>query len=110
MYMSTFAFAYSIVPSSSSNTYRTLAATISFAAGAVIGWPFALALSLPFVFEELFVFGADRVNASSRGNWMLARWKRLFGAGALAALIFVCRPLFVNCVVVDVFKDSRSWH
>ncbi|KAF8921995.1 asparagine-linked glycosylation 9 protein isoform a [Mucidula mucida] len=89
MYMSTFAFAYSIVPSSSSNTYRTLAATISFAAGAVIGWPFALALSLPFVFEELFVFGADRVNASSRGNWMLARWKRLFGAGALAALIFI---------------------
>jgi alpha-1,2-mannosyltransferase len=89
MYMSTFAFSYALAPSSVQNSRRTLAATLLFAAGAIVGWPFALALSIPFVYEELFVFSADRVAPEIRVTWMLNRWKRLFAAGLAASLIFV---------------------
>ncbi|KAK7058438.1 mannosyltransferase [Paramarasmius palmivorus] len=89
MYTTTLAFTYAIVPASTRNAYRTLIATILFATGAIVGWPFALALAIPFVFEELFVLSGDRVSASARGTWMLNRWKRFFGASALAALIFI---------------------
>ncbi|KAJ7361402.1 glycosyltransferase family 22 protein [Mycena albidolilacea] len=89
MYMTTFAFSYALAPSSAQNNRRTLAATLLFAAGAIVGWPFALALSIPFVLEELFVFSADRVAPEIRTTWMLNRWKRLFTAGLAAALIFI---------------------
>jgi alpha-1,2-mannosyltransferase len=68
---------------------RTFLVTLLYATGAIVGWPFALALAIPFVFEELFILGADRVAPSARFSWTLARWKRLFGAGLAAALIFI---------------------
>jgi len=71
------------------NKQRTLFATMLFATGAIVGWPFALALSLPFVFEELFIFSGDQVEPSARTLWMISRWKRLFTAGLVSALIFV---------------------
>ncbi|KAJ7040287.1 glycosyltransferase family 22 protein [Mycena alexandri] len=89
MYMSTFAFSYALAPSSAQSNRRTLAATLLFATGAIVGWPFALALSVPFVFEELFIFSADRVAPEIRMTWMLNRWKRLFSAGLTASLIFI---------------------
>ncbi|KAJ7109881.1 glycosyltransferase family 22 protein [Mycena epipterygia] len=89
MYMTTFAFSYALAPSSAQNNRRTLAATLLFATGAIVGWPFALALSVPFVFEELFVFSADRVAPEIRMMWMFNRWKRLFTAGLAALLIFI---------------------
>ncbi|KAJ6575449.1 glycosyltransferase family 22 protein [Mycena capillaripes] len=89
MYMSTFAFSYALAPSSAQNNRRTLAATLLFATGAIIGWPFALALSVPFVFEELFIFSADRVAPEIRTLWMFNRWKRLVTAGLAASLIFI---------------------
>ncbi|KAF9074855.1 glycosyltransferase family 22 protein [Rhodocollybia butyracea] len=89
MYTGALAFAYSIIPSSSRDPQRTLFATLLFASGAIVGWPFALALAIPFVIEELFVFSGDKVPASARSMWMMNRWKRLFGCGALAALIFI---------------------
>lgn len=89
MYATTIAFTYSLEPSSIKNKRRTLFATMLFATGAIVGWPFALALSLPFVFEELFIFGGDLVEPSSRRSWMMSRWKRLFIAGLVSALIFV---------------------
>ncbi|KAG6817957.1 hypothetical protein H0H87_012425 [Tephrocybe sp. NHM501043] len=61
MYMTMFAFSFAVDRPSYSNSRRTLMGTLSFATGAIVGWPFALALAIPFVFEELFVFGADRV-------------------------------------------------
>jgi alpha-1,2-mannosyltransferase len=60
-----------------------------FATGAIVGWPFALALSLPFVFEELFVFSGDKVEPASRVKWTIARWQRLILAGLVSALLFV---------------------
>jgi hypothetical protein len=35
------------------------------------------------------VYGGDIVPQSSYSNWIQTRWKRLFGSGAVAALIFV---------------------
>jgi alpha-1,2-mannosyltransferase len=88
MYATTLAFAFSLEPPSTKSSARTLWVTLLFATGAIVGWPFALALSLPFVFEELFVLGADRVDPAVRGNWMVARWRRLIAAALVAALIF----------------------
>ena len=64
-------------------------ATILFAIGGIVGWPFSLALAFPFVFEELFIFGADRVPPEIRWSWMMRRWKRLVVSGLTASLIFV---------------------
>lgn len=89
MYAATLAFAFALEPSTVKNTRRTLYATMLFATGAIVGWPFALALSLPFVFEELFVLSGDKVNPASRVDWMLARWRHLILAGLVSALIFV---------------------
>ena len=54
-----------------------------------MGWPFALALALPFVFEELFIYGTDLVAPEVKISWMVRRWTRLFMAGLAALLIFV---------------------
>lgn len=93
MYAGTLAFAFSVVPPSSENNRRTLMSTLAYAAGAVVGWPFALALAIPFVLEELFVLGADRVASSARGPWYIKRSRRLIYAGLLAFVIFVVRLL-----------------
>ncbi|KAF9270644.1 asparagine-linked glycosylation 9 protein isoform a [Marasmius fiardii PR-910] len=89
MYTTTLASAYAIVPATNGDNQRTLFATCLFATGAIVGWPFALALAIPFVFEELFVRSGDHVFPASRNIWMFSRWKRLFGTGLLAALIFI---------------------
>lgn len=89
MYATTLAFAFALEPSTVNNTRRTLCATMLFAAGAIVGWPFSLALSLPFVFEELFVLSGDKVDPASRVNWVLSRWRRLILAGLVSTLIFV---------------------
>ena len=89
MYTSTLAFSYAFTPNSSQNKHRTLAATLVFALGGIVGWPFALALALPFVFEELFIYGADSVAPEAKISWMVQRWMRLFMAGFAALLIFV---------------------
>lgn len=89
MYASTLAFAFSVVPPSSENNRRTLLSTLAYATGAIVGWPFALALAIPFVIEELFILGADRVASSARGPWFVKRSTRLIGAGLAASLIFV---------------------
>ncbi|KIJ66247.1 glycosyltransferase family 22 protein [Hydnomerulius pinastri MD-312] len=89
MYATTLAFTFALEPASANSGKNTLWATLLFAAGSVVGWPFALALSLPFVFEQLFVLGGDKVGSAARGSWMIARWRRLILAGLVAALIFV---------------------
>lgn len=94
MYTSTLAFAYAFTPNSSQNNRRTLATTLIFATGGIVGWPFALALALPFVFEELFIYGADLVAPEAKISWMVRRWTRLFMAGLAALLIFVSLPFF----------------
>ncbi|PFH52224.1 glycosyltransferase family 22 protein [Amanita thiersii Skay4041] len=89
MYAVTLAFAYAFSPSSLADNRRTLAATALFATAGVVGWPFAVAIASPFVFEELFVLSADRVLPDQRIAWFVSRWKRLLIACLVSALIFV---------------------
>lgn len=104
MYTGTLAFAYSIIPSSSRESQRTLYATLLYATGAIVGWPFALALAVPFVIEELFVYSGDKVPADSRLTWTVKRWRRLFGCGAIAALLLVrLSVLDLNDITDQVF-------
>ncbi len=83
------AFSYALDPPSNAKAQRTLSATICFAVGAVVGWPFALALAIPFVLEEIFVFGGDRVPPAVRTTWSLGRLRRFIGAAITAAIVFV---------------------
>lgn len=85
-------------------------ATICFATGAIVGWPFALALAIPFVFEELFVFGTDRVPADMYQSWLFKRWKRLFEAGIATSLIFVIRPFILEILIPNLFLDPGHWY
>ncbi|KAI0375445.1 glycosyltransferase family 22 protein [Pilatotrama ljubarskyi] len=119
MYANTIAFAYALEPPSSDNMRRTLFATLAFASGAVVGWPFSLAVAVPFVLEELFVGGTDKVTSENRGWWLYARSKRMFTAAGVAALLFVpvvaLDTLFYgkltvvpwNIVKYNVFPDSQ---
>ncbi|KAF9055820.1 asparagine-linked glycosylation 9 protein isoform a [Panaeolus papilionaceus] len=83
------AFSYALAPASLANNKRTLAATLLFATGAIVGWPFALAIAIPFVFEELFIYSADAVTPQSRSSWIQKRFTRLIGSGVLALLLFI---------------------
>ena len=89
MYTNTAAFAYTLQVPSLKNKRRTLAATLLFAPGAIVGWPFALAVSIPFVLEELFVHGLDHVPAEKKLSWFGRRLGRLIVCGMTAALLFV---------------------
>lgn len=89
MYFNVIAFAHFIEPTTSKNKRRTLLATVAFATGALVGWPFSIAVAVPFVFEELFLYGADNVSPKERFGWMATRWGRLFTSGLVASLILV---------------------
>ncbi|KAJ3488191.1 hypothetical protein NLI96_g3010 [Meripilus lineatus] len=119
MYAITLAFSWSLKPSKTKDLRRTLFATLAYATGAIVGWPFALAVAIPFVIEEFFVYGADTVTPETRTAWLIARWTRLIACGAIAALIFVpviaLDTLFYgklsvvpwNIVKYNVFPDSE---
>ncbi|KAH9982783.1 asparagine-linked glycosylation 9 protein isoform a [Lactifluus volemus] len=118
MYTTMLALSHAFVPPSNQDSQRTLAAVLYFTVGAVLGWPFALALAIPFVFEELFVFGADQVSAKEKYEWQLNRGIRLILCGALAALIPIpiiaidsyyygkVAAVFWNIVKYNVFPDA----
>jgi alpha-1,2-mannosyltransferase len=89
MYFVTLASAFNMEPPSSRNPIRTLLVTTFFATAAIVGWPFALALSVPFVLEELFLYAGDIVPAADKSKWMVSRWLRFARSVATAALIFV---------------------
>ena len=108
MYAVTLAFAFAVPPSSMADNRRTLAATSSFAIGGIVGWPFALALSLPFVLEELFLFSGDRVLPEQKASWMFARWRRLLISGILAGLILVRSSFVIARIHRTYFRSFQS--
>ncbi|CEL56132.1 alpha-1,2-mannosyltransferase [Rhizoctonia solani AG-1 IB] len=101
MYAVTAAASFAFAPPSSSRVHRTFAATLLFAAGAIVGWPFSLLLAVPFVVEELTVYGGDIVPESSLPTWIENRWKYLFGSGAVAA------SLFIPVALIDTYAYGR---
>lgn len=90
MYTTTLASAYAFQLPSIDRYNRTLTATALYALGALVGWPFALALAIPFVFEEIFLLGADRVLPQDRSAWASKRILRLLECGVFSSLILVC--------------------
>jgi hypothetical protein len=95
MYTTMLALSHAFIPPSNQDGQRTLSAVVYFILGAVLGWPFALAIAIPFVLEEFFVFGADRVTPNDKFNWQLNRGIRMLLCGAVAALILVSTPTFL---------------
>lgn len=104
MYTTAFALSHAFMPPSYEDSERTLAAVVLFTVGAVLGWPFALALAIPFVFEELFVFGDDTVSAKDRWDWQLDRGIRLLRSGAVAALTLVGSKFFCSPLSLKVHR------
>lgn len=89
------AFSFVLQPPSSFSRNRTYGATFFFGLGALLGWPFCVVLGVPFVIEELLVYGRE-VMVDDKGkvvqmvrssNWRLKRAARL--AEAALASFFV---------------------
>lgn len=113
MYTTTWAMSFAFKPStegndrfpinrkilSTSNRFRTLAATAIFALGALLAWPFALVLALPFVFEELFLPSGLLVQTKGYADFVLLRTGRWIKTVILSALIAV--PI--------IFVDSMAY-
>ncbi|KAG8902882.1 mannosyltransferase [Tulasnella sp. 403] len=89
MFCNMLAFSYAFDLPSRLNNHRTYLAIMTFALGAVVGWPFSLAVAIPFVIEELFVFGKDRIKAEVYTSWAVGRLVRLIQGALQAAFLFI---------------------
>ncbi|KAJ1020269.1 hypothetical protein NDA18_005866 [Ustilago nuda] len=99
---------------------RLLVATLSFAAGALLGWPFAIILAAPYLLEQLFFRGDDIIANNKYSNWILARWSTAIGAAVLSA--FLVLPVLavdtlaygklsfvpLNTLLYNLFSRSRG--
>ncbi len=88
------AYSYWMVPLDSTpyGKRRVLLCTLSFAVGALLGWPFSILLALPFVFEQLAVFAGDVIKEKEKlRGWRIERFGILLEAGVAAALLVVSR-------------------
>ncbi|KOS15887.1 glycosyltransferase family 22 protein [Malassezia pachydermatis] len=115
MYTTSVAAGMAMRPASMLSSQRTIVATLAFALGALAGWPFALLLSLPFVWEELLCRGEDATLALFR------RCSRWVGA-VLLAILTLAMPILlvdslaygrlalasVNTIVYNVLSRSRG--
>lgn len=100
------AYAYYLEPTSSANNRRVYVAAFFFALGTIFAWPFSLLLSLPFVFEELFVGGKDIVLKADVASWRTKRVVRFASAATVAGLIAVSPPRLLK--TFRLFTDDRS--
>jgi len=91
MYFNMLAMSFALRTSTKRADDRVLFATVCFAIGAIVGWPFSIVISFPFVFEELFVLSGDKVSPALMGKWIGARWIRMLGCVTLAGFLLV-RP------------------
>ena len=120
MYTTSLAMAYAFPRASIKNATRSFSATLIFAFGALGGWPYALVIALPYVFEELFLYGADAVPETEVRKWILRRWSRWILAVLVASLLAIPiiavdslaygRPVLValNTVLYNVLGRSRG--
>ncbi|KAL9933340.1 hypothetical protein V8E36_008058 [Tilletia maclaganii] len=105
MYTTTLALAYAFYPSrlpspnsvpapsnltlTSTPFLCTFLATSVFALGAIVGWPFAIVLSVPFVIEEIFLPSGNKVprSATKYTSFVGARLLRFVQGALLAGLV-----------------------
>lgn len=100
LFTTTLGYSFAMSPPSSTRKgfKRTLVSTSIFAFGAIAGWPFALALAIPYVFEQLIYYGDDHVNTSADFYaWIRKRWIQFAKSVLVAALLFVS-SIFLSCV------------
>ncbi|KAI0682378.1 glycosyltransferase family 22 protein [Cytidiella melzeri] len=101
MYFNHIGFTYFIEPTTSTNIRQALLATMAFATGAFIGWPFSIAVALPFVFEELFLYSKDNVAPMNQTSWRIQRLLRLLQCVFVAALLLVSKL----CTFTEMMPD-----
>jgi alpha-1,2-mannosyltransferase len=91
MYTTTLALSYGFHPATSTatGTARAVKATVWTAIGAILGWPFSAALSIPFVLEQLFLTGGDIVVGGARESLRARRWGTMTWAVVLGATVAV---------------------
>ncbi|KAI5452293.1 mannosyltransferase [Naganishia albida] len=92
MNLTMLAYSYYLEPSTTNirGDRRVTMATISFAIGAILGWPFAALLALPFVVEEMLVKSGDEVVGEEIVfNWRVERIARLIKAVVCAAALAI---------------------
>lgn len=101
-------------------SHRLLVATLSFAAGAILGWPFGIVLAIPFVLEELFFRSDDIVAGGKYKSWLLSRWTSAIGAALISKTLAIPvlaidtlaygKLAFVpfNTVLYNIFSRSRG--
>lgn len=115
MYTTTLALSYSLEPSRSDTTAslsnrslphtqknRLIKATGSFALGAILGWPFAIVLAIPFAFEELFLPSGHLVRQGHYLDFIFNRLQSFLKASIIAATIAI--PIFL----VDSYFYGKS--
>ncbi|PWN40285.1 hypothetical protein IE81DRAFT_349380 [Ceraceosorus guamensis] len=115
-----FAVNAAILPQTIQTRQRNLKIILSFATGAVLGWPFALVLSFPFVLEEIFCPSGQLVPLS---RYLCFTYARVLASlpGLLASLSLVSglflvdmaaygRPVLgtLNIIIYNIFSAQRG--
>jgi alpha-1,2-mannosyltransferase len=83
-------------------TARATRATLCFAVGAIVGWPFTAVLGVPFVIEQLFLTGGEIAVGGEKSAIMQKRVSTLVKAVAIGASLAVSR------VCTRTYVDSRQ--
>lgn len=108
------------LPSTTSTNSRVVKATCAFALGALLGWPFALVLAGPFVFEEVALASGNLVRSDARLSFILSRTLAFVRATLIASAIAI--PIFLidsvlygkatlvplNIIVYNILSSKRG--
>lgn len=93
------AYSYILRPPMHMNDKRTNFGVFWLGLGALLGWPFSGAIGIPFVIEELLVYGRETVmNAQGHAvqfvrpaNWRVQRLVRLVKAATISGAVISVR-------------------
>lgn len=99
MWCTFMAYSYILRPPTHMNDKRTNYAVFWLGLGSLLGWPFSGAIGIPFLIEELLVYGRETV-MSAQGhavqfvrpaNWRVQRLMRLAKAVAFSGAVISVR-------------------
>ncbi len=90
-----------------SGLLRITLGVVSFAAGAIIGWPFSVVLGVPLVFEQLFLRGTEKVKKGTEAGHAAKRARNLFvalvaGASILVPVVYVDSLAYQKLTIVPL--------
>ncbi len=103
LYTTLLAMSYALRPAStdSKGNRSAFMATLWFAIGGILGWPFSLLLSIPFIIEQIFVRGSDIVPPDVWSGFITKRIKRMIKYGLLASTVAI--PV----IIIDSWAYGR---